>query len=32
VADKIALYADLFHARRDVHAVRWENIGTGAGG
>ena len=29
VADKLALYADLFHARTDVHAVRWENDRTG---
>ncbi|NMR20993.1 DEAD/DEAH box helicase family protein [Cellulomonas fimi] len=32
VADKLALYADLFHARTDVHAVRWENARTGASG
>lgn len=30
--DKLALYADLFRARRDVHAVRWENQRTGQKG
>ena len=32
VADKLALYADLFSARTDVYAVRWENGRTGASG
>ena len=32
VAEKLALYADLFHARADVYAVRWENSRTGASG
>jgi hypothetical protein len=32
VQDKLALYADRFHARADVHAVRWENARTGASG
>jgi superfamily II DNA or RNA helicase len=32
VQDKLALYADRFHARTDVHAVRWENARTGAAG
>ena len=27
--DKLALYADRFRARTDVHAVRWENHRTG---
>lgn len=30
--EKLALYADLFHARTDVHAVRWQNTRTGAAG
>ena len=30
--DKLALYADRFQARTDVHAVRWENARTGASG
>jgi hypothetical protein len=30
--DKLALYADRFRARADVHAVRWENAGTGQAG
>jgi superfamily II DNA or RNA helicase len=30
--DKLALYADRFQARIDVHAVRWENTRTGASG
>ena len=30
VQDKLALYADLFRARTDVYAVRWENARTGA--
>ncbi|WP_394216434.1 DEAD/DEAH box helicase family protein [Brachybacterium vulturis] len=29
---KLALYADLFRARTDVHAVRWQNARTGAAG
>jgi hypothetical protein len=29
---KLSLYADRFHARTDVHAVRWENNRTGAAG
>ena len=32
VADKLAMYADLFRARTDVYAVRWENNRTGASG
>lgn len=32
VADKMALYADLFRARTDVYAVRWENTRIGASG
>ena len=32
VEDKLALYADLFRARTDVHAVRWENHRTGDAG
>ena len=32
VADKLALYAQLFSARTDVYAVRWENARTGASG
>jgi hypothetical protein len=32
VGDKLALYADLFRARTDVYAVRWENNRTGASG
>ena len=32
VRDKLALYADLFRARTDVYAVRWENHRTGASG
>jgi hypothetical protein len=32
VADKVARYADLFRARTDVYAVRWENNRTGASG
>ncbi len=30
--DKLALYADRFQARTDVHAVRWDNVRTGASG
>jgi hypothetical protein len=30
VEDKLALYADLFRARTDVYAVRWENARSGA--
>ncbi len=30
--DKLALYADRFRARSDVHAVRWDNSRTGASG
>lgn len=30
--DKLALYADLFRARTDIYAVRWENNKTGASG
>jgi superfamily II DNA or RNA helicase len=32
VPDKLSLYADLFRARSDVYAVRWENGRTGASG
>lgn len=32
VGDKLARYADLFRARTDVYAVRWENSRTGASG
>jgi hypothetical protein len=32
VGDKLALYAELFRARTDVYAVRWENNRTGASG
>ena len=32
VADKLALFTDLFHARTDVYALRWENTRTGASG
>lgn len=32
VQDKLALYADRFHALTDVHAVRWKNARTGAVG
>ena len=32
VGDKLTLYADLFRARTDVYAVRWENSRTGASG
>ncbi|MCW3817724.1 DEAD/DEAH box helicase [Micromonospora sp. DR5-3] len=32
VQDKLALYADRFRARTDVHAVRWENRRTGDAG
>ena len=32
VQEKLALYAELFRARTDVHAVRWENSRTGASG
>jgi hypothetical protein len=31
-ADKLALYADMFKARTDVYAVRWENARTNASG
>ena len=31
-ADKLAFYSDLFHARTDVYAVRWESARTGANG
>ena len=31
-ADKLALYTDLFRARRDVYALRWENHRTGRQG
>ncbi len=30
--DKLALYADRFHARTDVHAVRWDNVRSGVSG
>ncbi len=30
--DKLALYSDLFRARTDVYALRWENKRTGANG
>ena len=30
--EKLALYADLFRARTDVHAIRWQNSRTGASG
>jgi hypothetical protein len=32
VQDNLALYTDRFHARTDVHAIRWENAHTGAAG
>jgi len=32
VGDKLAFYADLFGARRDVYAVRWENRRAGTSG
>jgi hypothetical protein len=32
VEDKLALYLDLFRARTDVYAVRWDNHRTGASG
>lgn len=32
VADKLALFADLFSARVDVYALRWENSRSGASG
>jgi superfamily II DNA or RNA helicase len=32
VEDKLALYADRFRARTDVHAVRWKNHRTGDAG
>lgn len=32
VADKLALYEHMFHARPDVYALRWENARTGATG
>jgi superfamily II DNA or RNA helicase len=32
VGDKLALFANLFRARSDVHAIRWENARTGASG
>ncbi len=32
VGDKLALYSDLFRARTDVYALRWENKRTGASG
>ena len=32
VKDKLALFANRFHARADVHAIRWENARTGAHG
>ncbi|MFT4217088.1 MAG: DEAD/DEAH box helicase family protein [Micropruina sp.] len=32
IADKLALYAELFRARRDVYALRWENHRTGRSG
>lgn len=32
VEDKLALYANRFRARTDVHAVRWENNRTGGAG
>ena len=31
VGDKLAFYADLFRARTDVYAVRWENPGPASG-
>ena len=30
--EKVAFYADLFRARRDVYAVRWDSDRTGRGG
>ncbi|CCH76859.1 putative Type III restriction enzyme, res subunit [Nostocoides japonicum T1-X7] len=30
--DKVAFYAALFTARRDVYALRWDNTRTGSGG
>jgi superfamily II DNA or RNA helicase len=32
IADKLALYLDLFRARFDTYAVRWDNARTGASG
>jgi hypothetical protein len=32
VADKLALYLDLFRARVDTYAVRWDNARTRASG
>lgn len=32
VADKLALYGDMFRARTDVYAMRWQNARTGASG
>ena len=32
VADKLALFTELFRARTDVYALRWENTRTGASG
>lgn len=32
LTDKLTLYADLFRARRDVYALRWENHRTGRQG
>ncbi|WP_344612135.1 TOTE conflict system archaeo-eukaryotic primase domain-containing protein [Dactylosporangium salmoneum] len=32
VRDKLAMFADRFHARTDVYALRWENGRTGAHG
>jgi len=32
VADKLALFTDLFRARTDVYALRWENTRSGASG
>jgi hypothetical protein len=31
-ADKLTLYANLFDARTDVYAMRWESSRTGAAG
>jgi superfamily II DNA or RNA helicase len=32
VSDKLVLFTDLFRARTDVYALRWENARTGASG
>ena len=31
-AEKVALFADLFRGRPDIHAVRWENLRSGRSG